>query len=44
MIKGQVYQARYWYDHKNLNNAKEDAAELALRQFSSSRSSSSSWH
>ena len=40
MIKGQVFQARFWYDHKNLNNAKEDAAELALRYVSSSRSSS----
>lgn len=23
-------EARFWYDGKNLNNAKEDAAELAL--------------
>lgn len=22
--------ARFWYDGKNLNNAKEDAAEMAL--------------
>ncbi|KAK3994551.1 hypothetical protein QBC44DRAFT_41489 [Cladorrhinum sp. PSN332] len=29
-ILGQVYNARYWYDGKNLNNAKEDAAEVAL--------------
>ncbi|KAK4230125.1 hypothetical protein QBC38DRAFT_55515 [Podospora fimiseda] len=29
-ILGQIYHARYWYDGKNLNNAKEDAAEVAL--------------
>lgn len=39
MVKGQVFQARFWYDGKNLNNAKEDAAELALHYVSSSPSS-----
>lgn len=43
MIKGKVFQARFWYDGKNLNNAKEDAAELALRYVSSSNPSSP-WH
>lgn len=30
-IEGQQIQARYWYDGKNVNNAKEDAAEVALQ-------------
>ncbi|KAK3349928.1 hypothetical protein B0T25DRAFT_570525 [Lasiosphaeria hispida] len=30
VICGQTFSARFWYDGKNLNNAKEDAAELAL--------------
>ncbi|KAL1899840.1 hypothetical protein Sste5346_002706 [Sporothrix stenoceras] len=29
-VYGYVFAARYWYDGKNVNNAKEDAAELAL--------------
>ncbi len=29
-VYGQSITARYWYDGKNLNNAKEDAAERAL--------------
>jgi len=29
-VYGQSFAARYWYDGKNLNNAKEDAAEMAL--------------
>lgn len=29
-VSGQTVAARFWYDGKNLNNAKEDAAELAL--------------
>lgn len=28
----QVIQARYWYDGQYVNNAKEDAAEVALQQ------------
>ncbi|SPO05009.1 uncharacterized protein DNG_07694 [Cephalotrichum gorgonifer] len=44
-IEGQVFQARFWYDGKNLNNAKEDAAELALRSLRYVNGSpSSSWH
>lgn len=30
VIGGQTVAARFWYDGKNLNNAKEDAAEMAL--------------
>ncbi|KAF3071728.1 hypothetical protein TsFJ059_004005 [Trichoderma semiorbis] len=33
-IRGQTLAARYWYDGKNLNNAKEDAAECALNWLS----------
>ncbi|AEO64319.1 uncharacterized protein THITE_62987, partial [Thermothielavioides terrestris NRRL 8126] len=29
-VNGAVHAARFWYDGKNLNNAKEDAAEVAL--------------
>ena len=29
-VYGYVFSARYWYDGKNVNNAKEDAAEMAL--------------
>lgn len=29
-IQGSSYSARYWYDGQYLNNAKEDAAEVAL--------------
>ncbi|RYP65687.1 hypothetical protein DL771_008186 [Monosporascus sp. 5C6A] len=29
-VHGRQIQARYWYDGKNLNNAREDAAEAAL--------------
>ncbi|RFU71779.1 hypothetical protein TARUN_10483 [Trichoderma arundinaceum] len=39
-ILGQTLAARYWYDGKNLNNAKEDAAECALNWLSSSSSGS----
>ncbi|KAI9780596.1 MAG: hypothetical protein M1816_002816 [Peltula sp. TS41687] len=31
-IEGQSIAARYWYDGQYLNNAKEDAAEVALQQ------------
>ena len=29
-VMGSTVSARYWYDGKNMNNAKEDAAEMAL--------------
>ncbi|KAJ5113712.1 hypothetical protein N7456_002246 [Penicillium angulare] len=31
-IGGQTSSARYWYDGQYINNAKEDAAEIALRR------------
>jgi hypothetical protein len=30
-ISGQTIPARYWYDGQYVNNAKEDAAEYALK-------------
>ncbi|KAK8034534.1 hypothetical protein PG993_009529, partial [Apiospora rasikravindrae] len=30
VVFNTTIQARYWYDGKNLNNAREDAAEAAL--------------
>ncbi|KAG5974632.1 hypothetical protein E4U30_005721 [Claviceps sp. LM220 group G6] len=30
-VYGQTLAARYWYDGKNLNNAREDAAECAIK-------------
>ncbi|KAK5652757.1 hypothetical protein OQA88_9610 [Cercophora sp. LCS_1] len=30
-VNGKVHSARFWYDGKNCNNAKEDAAEMALK-------------
>ncbi|KAK4158335.1 hypothetical protein C8A00DRAFT_28613 [Chaetomidium leptoderma] len=29
-VYGTAHSARFWYDGKNLNNAREDAAEVAL--------------
>lgn len=34
-IQGQDFSARYWYDGQYLNNAKEDAAEVALMKLNS---------
>lgn len=31
VVSGQSISARYWYDGQYVNNAKEDAAEVALR-------------
>ncbi|KAK5062623.1 hypothetical protein LTR84_004696 [Exophiala bonariae] len=45
-IQGQNLAARYWYDGQYLNNAKEDAAEVActkLRNPSISSSQSTSY-
>jgi len=44
-VYGQSFAARYWYDGKNLNNAKEDAAEMALTWLNggSGSGSGSSW-
>ncbi|KGO70990.1 hypothetical protein PITC_065640 [Penicillium italicum] len=30
-VQGQTFSARYWYDGENINNAREDAAEVALK-------------
>ncbi|KAJ6161295.1 hypothetical protein N7470_004691 [Penicillium chermesinum] len=30
-VQGQNIAARYWYDGQYINNAKEDAAEVALK-------------
>ncbi|KAJ4293940.1 hypothetical protein N0V88_005454 [Collariella sp. IMI 366227] len=38
----RVHSARFWYDGKNLNNAKEDAAEVALQWLNQSSSPASS--
>ncbi|RQM07718.1 hypothetical protein DH86_00001748, partial [Scytalidium sp. 3C] len=39
-VQGQSISARYWYDGQYVNNAKEDAAELALKHLNSSAPSS----
>jgi hypothetical protein len=33
-VQGQNIAARYWYDGQYINNAKEDAAEVALMRLS----------
>ncbi|KAF7559987.1 hypothetical protein G7046_g4168 [Stylonectria norvegica] len=35
-VHGKTMSARYWYDGKNLNNAREDAAECAVNWLMSS--------
>ncbi|KAJ4989952.1 hypothetical protein SVAN01_04599 [Stagonosporopsis vannaccii] len=32
LIQGVQYQARFWYDGTRMEQAREDAAEIALRQ------------
>ncbi|KAK1767630.1 hypothetical protein QBC33DRAFT_450700 [Phialemonium atrogriseum] len=41
-VHGSVLQARFWYDGKNLNNAREDAAEVAFNWLNGSQPSSPS--
>jgi hypothetical protein len=41
-VQGQAIAARYWYDGQYVNNAKEDAAEVALKHLSGSAPSSPS--
>lgn len=41
-VYGAVHKARFWYDGKNLNNAKEDAAEVALQWLNQASSNLSS--
>ncbi|KAH6724157.1 hypothetical protein DL95DRAFT_424250 [Leptodontidium sp. 2 PMI_412] len=35
-VQGQNIPARFWYDGDHVNNAKEDAAEVALKHISTS--------
>ncbi|KAK1462505.1 hypothetical protein CTAM01_17103, partial [Colletotrichum tamarilloi] len=35
-VHGRTLSARFWYDGKNLNNAREDAAEMALNYLTGS--------
>ncbi|KAI2633296.1 hypothetical protein GGS21DRAFT_127524 [Xylaria nigripes] len=42
-ICGKRIEARYWYDGNNLNNAREDAAEVALQWLNSSSGLSNVW-
>ncbi|KAG6019501.1 hypothetical protein E4U41_003196 [Claviceps citrina] len=44
-VYGQTLAARYWYDGKNLNNAREDAAECAINWLAAAtcRSKAQSW-
>ncbi|KAF5692821.1 hypothetical protein FDENT_2541 [Fusarium denticulatum] len=39
-VHGKTLAARFWYDGKNLNNAREDAAECAVKWLTGSESSS----
>lgn len=40
-VEGESYQARNWYDGSHVSNAKEDAAEIALKRLGVSSPSSS---
>jgi hypothetical protein len=44
-VHGSSFKARFWYDGKNLNNAKEDAAEVAYNWLAqpSSPATTNSW-
>ncbi|TAQ89573.1 hypothetical protein B7494_g2101 [Chlorociboria aeruginascens] len=39
-VQGQNIAARFWYDGQYVNNAKEDAAEVALKHLNGSTPSS----
>ncbi|OAQ99056.1 hypothetical protein LLEC1_02874 [Akanthomyces lecanii] len=39
-VQGHHVNARFWYDGRNLNNAKEDAAECAVNWLTSNSSNS----
>jgi len=41
-VQGQNISARFWYDGEHINNAKEDAAEVALKHLTGSNPSSPS--
>ncbi|QPG94452.1 hypothetical protein C2857_006097 [Epichloe festucae Fl1] len=40
-VHGQTLAARFWYDGKNLNNAREDAAERAVNWLATATGQSS---
>jgi hypothetical protein len=40
-VYNQLHTARFWYDGKNLNNAREDAAEVAYTWLTNPPSASS---
>ncbi|RYO90387.1 hypothetical protein DL766_001149 [Monosporascus sp. MC13-8B] len=42
-VHSRQIQARYWYDGKNLNNAREDAAEAALIWLANESNLAQSW-
>ncbi|KAK1521582.1 hypothetical protein CABS01_16512 [Colletotrichum abscissum] len=42
-VHGRTLSARFWYDGKNLNNAKEDAAEMALNYLTGSDHRQPTW-
>jgi hypothetical protein len=41
-VQGQNISARFWYDGEHVHNAKEDAAEVALKHLTGSNPSSPS--
>lgn len=41
LVSGQSIAARYWYDGQYVNNAKEDAAEVAVKYLSGNSPNSS---
>ncbi|KAK0672940.1 hypothetical protein QBC41DRAFT_151607 [Cercophora samala] len=41
-VYGVTHDARFWYDGKHVNNAKEDAAEVAYKWLNGSSSNPSS--
>ncbi|KAG9235865.1 hypothetical protein BJ875DRAFT_373260 [Amylocarpus encephaloides] len=41
-VQGRSIRARFWYDGQFVNNAKEDAAEVALKQIEASSPTSPS--
>ncbi|KAI1186600.1 hypothetical protein F5B17DRAFT_431373 [Nemania serpens] len=43
VVCGKRIEARYWYDGNNLNNAREDAAEVALTWLANNSGLSSTW-
>ncbi|KAL8418303.1 hypothetical protein RB594_001783 [Gaeumannomyces avenae] len=42
IVHGSTHAARFWYDGKNINNAREDAAEVAYTWLTTPTSSPSS--